>query len=203
VLVAKASLQLKGYPALKACIGLESGNEAEFVEGVLRDRFGGGATLVSHQVTRGEDADTPLGVEIEYQVADWGRRNGEKLTGELPWLFAVDADAFAAEDRDIPVDFGFTGGTRETVTLEVPEGFFVVSVPDRKTARMAEMNYKTRHTMERTTLASTREVNVRESVVTELDYEKLRTVWDKVAAADAATFTAGRQPVRTSSTGTR
>ena len=57
--------------------------------------------------------------------------------------------------------------------------------------------------MERTTLASTREVNVRESVVTELDYEKLRTVWDKVAAADAATFTAGRQPVRTSSTGTR
>lgn len=201
-LVAKATLELKGYPALKACAGLESGSESAFVEQVLRDRFGDGATLVSHQVTRGEDADAGLGVEIEYRIADWARRNGEKFTGEVPWLFAVDANELAAEDREIPVDFGFAGGTRETVTLEVPEGFFVVSVPDRKTARMAEMNYKTTHTMDRTTLASTREVNVRRAVVAELDYEKLRQLWDKVAAADAATFTVGRQPVR-APTGTR
>jgi hypothetical protein len=202
-LVAKATLELEGYPALNACAGLASGGEGAFVEKVLRDRFGDGATLLSHRVIHGgEDADAPLGLEIEYRVADWAPRSGERFTGELPWLFAVDAAVLAAEDREIPVDFGFASETHETVNLTVPEGFFVVSVPERKTARSAELRYKSTHAMERTSLESTREVDIREAVVPELDYEKLRQTWNKVATADAATFTVGRQPVRTS-TGTR
>ena len=67
---------------------------------------------------------------------------------------------------------------------------------------MAEMNFKATYAMDRTVLESTREVKVRESMVEKVDYPKLRELWDKVAAADAATFTVGRQAMRTSS-GTR
>jgi hypothetical protein len=154
-------------------------------------------------VTAGtDDPDSPLEVELEYRVADWARRQGERFAGELPWLYAVEKSPLELEDREIPVDFGFTLETREEVKIGVPEGFFVVAVPKRSTARMAELNYKATHEMERTSLASTRKVTVRETLVEEIDYPKLKKLYDKVAAADAATFTVGRQPVRMS-TGTR
>lgn len=201
-LEATVQLQFAGHPAVLAHRSLAQAGEREFVTSLLRERFGAGCELVSHEMLSPAGDASKLDLKVTYRVAEWTKPKGQRYEGALPWLFAVAENPLAVDDRDIPVDFGYTGETRESVKITMPDGMFVVSVPQRKSARMAEMNFKATYAMDRTVLESTREVNVRRSMVETVDYPKLRELWDQVAAADAAKFTVGRQAMRPAS-GTR
>ena len=195
-LVAHSIVKLTGDRALLARRDLAKLGEAAWVEPMLRGRFGDSLTIESVKVEGASDPEAPLSVDVAYRVPMYARGQADRMTCTLPFVDVMGPNPLKDDARVIPAELPFGGTSREDVTVKLPAGVLVETVPAAGNVRTAALSLKTTYTKVDGGLTSTREVRATQTQFEHEELAALRKFFDQARAVDQAEFAVRRQTMR-------
>jgi hypothetical protein len=93
----------------------------------LEDRYE--IEIDNFKVTNEKDIAKPLARLFKFSSEDLVEEIGGKLYINPLLFFTMETNPFKVEERKYPVDFGFPRKDKNTVTIQIPEGYKVESLP--------------------------------------------------------------------------
>jgi len=154
------------------------------LEDGLKGRFPEGATVKLTRVTGMKNADPEIVAEYDVELANAGSFAGSRVMIPMSVFHAKDKNPFAPTTRRAPVYFQYPWVEEEEVTLEVPEGYGVETMPNAANIDAGIIAYNGNYANATSTVSFKRRLTVDSMFVQRENYDKLRAVYSRITAAD-------------------
>jgi phosphopantetheinyl transferase (holo-ACP synthase) len=180
-------LELKGAEALEHRLDAidrdEAGRRKDFEEEVKHWLPAG--SLVKMSVAQGwEDFDAPLVARFDVEVPNYATLAGKRLL--IPaFLFQLKQNqAFAHSQRKYPVYFPYPFTENDVVTMNIPQGFTLESVPQAEDAKLPYARYQNVSNFDGLNLVTQRQFAFNAIYLPLEKYSELKSFFGKVQTGD-------------------
>jgi uncharacterized protein DUF3857/transglutaminase superfamily protein len=180
-------LEFKGAEALEHRLDAIDRDEAgrkKDLEDEVKQWLPAGS-LVKMSVAQGwEDPDVPLAARFEVEVPNYATTAGKRLL--IPaFLFQLKQNqAFAHSQRKYPVYFPYPFTDTDVVTMKVPQGFTLESVPQPEDAKLPYARYQNVSNFDGIQLVTQRQLAFNAIYLPLERYSELKTFFGKVQTGD-------------------
>ncbi len=198
-LAAKSVLKLTGDDAWEARRTIAALGETGWAKNLVASR-GPEARIETVEV---KGLDTPgelFAAKIVWAVPGWASRRETTTSGPGPFLLAGADNPFAETSREFPIEFGWTGTTKEELKLTFPEGSSIDRLPKKTSTRAGQLAYSVTWEKKDGAVRAVRKFAIGEESIPASEYSDVRSFWGDVAKADAAPATATIVPVKVAGT---
>jgi uncharacterized protein DUF3857 len=113
--------------------GQDVGNYLQFLENKW-----GGIEISNYEVENKANTDKPIQEAFDFKATDVTENIGGKIYIDPQLFLEGSKNPFTQEKRSLPVFFGFPKQEKYMITLEIPEGFAVESMPESATYTTTE-----------------------------------------------------------------
>jgi hypothetical protein len=183
----KATVTYKGQEALVRRLVNHNDDEAttkKALEETTKGYFPEGAVVTLTKVTGMKNADPEVVVEYDLELPNAGSFAGSRSMIPLSVFHASAKNPFAPTERRAPVYFEYPSIEEDDVTLEVPPGYAVETLPHPGDLNAGAVVYTTRYTNDEAAIHFTRRVVVDSMFIPRDKYAALRTVYSRITSAD-------------------
>src|SRR5207302_266467 len=161
----------------------EAATKKALEEGTKK-RFPDGAVVTLTKITGMKNADPEVVTEYDVELPNAGSFAGSRAMIPLSVFHAVDKNPFAPTARRAPVYFEYPWIEDEDVTLEIPPGFAVETLPNPTDIDAKVIAYNTRYENGSNAVRFHRRQLVTSILIARDQYDKLRTVYSRITSAD-------------------
>ena len=141
----KITVKFEGGEALEHRLdGLETDDagKKKLLEDELQEWVPSGAVVKLESSEGWESSDTPLTAVFDVEISGYSSVAGKRLLVPAYLFQAKRMDAFKHADRKFPVYFPYAFAESDRVSIKVPAGYTLESVPQEQTARLGYAGYK-------------------------------------------------------------
>ncbi|HEX7832501.1 MAG TPA: DUF3857 domain-containing protein [Thermoanaerobaculia bacterium] len=187
LLKGKVTITYRGQDALLQ--RLESRNEDEAAnrkrfEDAAKAIFPEGSSVKLAKINGLADGTAPLALELDVELANLGAATGSRAILPLSVFASNQKTPFVPETRRYPVYFAYQRQTDDRVTLHLPDGFVVESLPNSVVADGGIVSYSSQWKQGDKTLSFERKMTVKKLVVPAAEYPRVRAFYSAMVAAD-------------------
>lgn len=156
-------------------------NPAQYQER-LENRYNGIdiENLVSQNLT--SDLNKPVGESFEFTDSNDIEIIGDKMYVSPLLFYAMSENPFKREKREYPIDFTFPIHEKHTISIEIPEGYAIESLPKSEgfaiTENMASFRYVMNQSGNKIQVMIQEELNA--PIISSEHYEDLKNYYQKV-----------------------
>jgi hypothetical protein len=154
------------------------------LEESLKSMLMQGAALKLVKAEGWEDSGVPLRAEFEVDIPNFAVPAGKRMILPLGVLHAHEKNPLATPRRTHPVYFGYPHESYEEVSLELPAGIEVESLPANAKADQGAVYYELSSKKEGNTIQIGRTFRISGSLYTLDQYSKLSAFYDRVLEGD-------------------
>jgi len=183
----KITITYKGQEALVRRLRNFNDDEAatkKALEEGMKKRFPDGAVVTLTRITGMKNADPEVVTEYDIELPNAGSFAGSRTMIPLSVFHALDKNPFAPATRRAAVYFQYPSVEEEEVTLEVPAGYNVETMPNPTDINANVIVYTTRYVNGATNVSFHRKMTVDSMFVPREEYDKLRTVYSRITSID-------------------
>lgn len=177
----------KGQEALVRRLRNYNDDEAatkKALEEGLKKRFPDGAVINITKMTGMKTADPEVVIEYDVELPNAGSFAGSRALIPISVFHSTDKNPFAPATRRAPVYFQYPFMEEDEVTLEVPAGYAVETMPNPTDIDANVIVYNTRYVNGTTSVTYHRKLMVDSMFVPREQYDKVRTVYSRITSAD-------------------
>ena len=141
----KITVKFEGGEALEHRLdGLETdeAGKKKLLEDELQEWVPSGAVVKLESSEGWESSDTPLTAVFDVEISGYSSVAGKRLLVPAYLFQAKKMDAFKHADRKFPVYFPYAFAESDRVSIKVPAGYTLESVPQEQTALLGYAGYK-------------------------------------------------------------
>jgi hypothetical protein len=141
----KITVKFEGGEALEHRLdGLETDDagKKKLLEDELQEWVPSGAVVKLESSEGWESSDTPLTAVFDVEISGYSSVAGKRLLVPAYLFQAKKMDAFKHADRKFPVYFPYAFAESDRVSIKVPAGYTLESVPQEQTALLGYAGYK-------------------------------------------------------------
>jgi hypothetical protein len=180
-------LEFKGAEALEHRLDAVDRDEAgrkKDLEDEVKQWLPAGS-IVKMSVAQGwEDSDTPLAARFNVEVPNYATNAGKRLLVPA-FLFQLRQNqAFTHSQRKYPVYFPYPFTDNDVVTMKVPAGFTLESVPQPEDAKLPYARYQNVSNFDGLQLVTQRQLAFNAIYLPVEKYSELKSFFGKVQAGD-------------------
>jgi len=136
-------LRYESYRNVGVRNSLSEEKEEDFVEGMIKDRFGS-VVIDSFKVEGLDDVEKPLVISIDYNLPGFAQVLGDMIYVTPPILRRRDSNPFTKEERKYPIEYRYSMSTVEEIKISIPEGWKVVEMPKTVNISLRGLNFTSR-----------------------------------------------------------
>jgi hypothetical protein len=176
-----------GQEALRQRIELRNDDDAaakKAIEKMLKGWFADGATVNLVDVKNLRAAEAPLLISATVELPSAASLVGSRAMVPLAVFVATQKNPFAAEQRKTAVYFHYAYRVDDDVTLKVPAGYAVESLPASADVNMGALHYTATVGKTEDSVRLVRNLTVDVELVGRDKYSVVRDFFSKAAAAD-------------------
>ncbi len=176
-----------GYEALEKRLDVIEDDEAEVRQGLedeMKKTLPGGSTVKLASIDNAKDASKPLIVDFTVTLPDFTSSIGSRRLVPLAVLEMGDRNPFQHENRKHPVYYPYPFQEFDQVTLELPPGYTIESVPDPRMQQPAFGYYSTTWDKKANAIVLHRTFAVLGVFFRTEFYKDLRDFYGKVSSGD-------------------
>ena len=130
------------------------------------------------------DSETPLVAEFNLKVPGWASKAGKRVVTPAVLFDAADKGLFERESRVHPIYFEYPHGRLEDVTIELPPGWQVSSVPPPQDQNKKVVSYSLKVEKGPGTVRLTRKLTIDFLLLEQKYYTALRNFFQAVRGGD-------------------
>lgn len=183
----KVTVTYKGQEALVRRLKNHNDDEAatkKALEDTMKGYFPEGATAKLTKVSGMKNADPEVVVEYDVELPNAGSFAGSRAMIPLSVFRATSKNPFAPAQRLSPVYFEYPSIEEDDVTLELPAGYGVETLPAAGDINAGAIVYKTSYQNQGKAVHYTRRMLVDSMFFPIEQYPALRAVFSKITSAD-------------------
>jgi hypothetical protein len=133
-----------------------------------------------------EETDEPLTYTIEYHAANYLQENEIYRILPVPVYYNREENPFIADIRRLPIDFGYTKKTKETISIELPTTMQVIELPQSVNARLTKISFSSFCSQIGNTIKYTRNFNLGRLQCAANEYNEVKRLYRKMVEGDQA-----------------
>ncbi|HET8797067.1 MAG TPA: DUF3857 domain-containing protein, partial [Thermoanaerobaculia bacterium] len=187
VLKGKGSVTYRGQDALSRRLDAHTEDEAanrKRFEDEIKTWFPDGSDVKLTSFGPLDKGGVPLVLEFEVTLANLGAATGSRAIFPLS-IFTTNAKSpFSAETRKYAIIYPYLHQIEDRVTLRIPEGFAVESLPKGGTADNGVISYQAKWAQKEGAVSLDRKLVVKRLAVGSADYSKMRGFYGLIGSAD-------------------
>jgi transglutaminase-like putative cysteine protease len=187
VLRGTAVITYRGQEALRHRFTLRNDDDAaarKSLEKGMKAWFPDGAVVTLTDVNDLRTAEAPLVVSATFELPSAASLVGSRAMVPLAVFAATSKNPFPSELRKTDLYFHYAYGVEDDVTLKVPAGYDVESLPAPSVIDMGALRYTTTYEKSEGTIRLTRRIVVETQFLGRDKYPLVRSFFSKAAAAD-------------------
>lgn len=128
--------------------------------------------------------ETPLVAEVSLKIPGWVSSAGKRALLPVGFFSAPEKHTFEHADRVFPLYFSYPYQKQDDVTVELPAGWKIESVPAQKTQDLKAIGYDLKVENGRNTVHIVRKLNVDVMLLEQKYYSTVRKFYEIVRTAD-------------------
>ncbi|HEY1313936.1 MAG TPA: hypothetical protein VGE92_08660, partial [Steroidobacteraceae bacterium] len=183
----KVSLTFNGLQALSRRLELRNEDDTartRFLEGAVKGDIGSGCQATLSNTPDWTGANSTLVAEFDVQVPGWATVAGRRTLVPSGLFAGGSRHAFQHATRIHPVYFHYPQRVADDISIELPPGFEVESMPKPFRANITVANYEFSAQNSGTVLHLTRVITVSSLIVPAANYGLLQDFFESVRTAD-------------------
>ena len=188
VLKGKVTVTYHGQAALQRRLTNRNDDDAatkKAIEDTAKKRFPDGTTVTLKKITGMKTSDDTVVAELDVEIPNLASFAGSRALIPLSVFDAATKNPFAEAARKFEVYFDYLWTEAAEVTLQVPEGYGIETMPHAQKTDLVAVLYENHYdTPDATTLHFTRKLSIGTGSVAVENYSVIRNFFAKVAAAD-------------------
>jgi uncharacterized protein DUF3857/transglutaminase superfamily protein len=141
------------------------------------------------------DSETPLVAEYELKVPGWATAAGKRYLLAVGLFGAAHRHTFEHATRVQPIYFSFAHRHTDDITVELPPGFQVSSVPKARSAELEKAQYRVEATSGGSSLRLKRDFTINFVIMSAQQYPTLREFFQTVRGGDEDRIVVSRADV--------
>ena len=195
-IVGNVHVELTGQEALKHRLHLRFDDEAaqkKSLEDEAKKWFPDGSTVKLTALSGMTTNQDPIAADFDISIANVVSLTGSRTLVPLSIFEAAARNPFAAERRKHPFFIDYTYEVNDTVTLRVPDGFKIESLPNAVQNDAGVLKYTNASTIVDRSIKYTRNLHFGTAFITEDHYSALRHFMSQVTTADQASASLRKQ----------
>lgn len=180
-------LQLTGAEALEHRLDAIDSDEAgrkKALEDELKQWLPAGSIVKMDAAQGWENGDTPLVVSFNVEVPNYASVAGKRLLIPAFLFQSKQNQAFAHGQRKYPIYFPYPFTENDTVSLQVPAGFTLESIPQKEDAQLPFARYQNVSNFDGVKFISQRQLAFNGIFFPVEKYSELKSFFGKVQAGD-------------------
>jgi hypothetical protein len=193
-MTAEVEKEFHGLAAVSARNALDHQTEEERfqnLEEALKESFSG-ASLEDLEYPNLGAWQEPLRSRYSLRIDQYGAAAGSRLL--LPVILFPEKNPFHTESRQHPIYFQRTYHERDEISIRIPEGFEVESLPRGRTVDLSALLYRVRVQGEGDEVLITRDLKVDILLVEAAKYDMVRNLFAEAARVDGAELVLRQAP---------
>ena len=149
-------------------------NEEDFIE-KLENKYNG-LEISEFKVTNGLDLSKPVMESYKFVKESQADIIGDKIYFSPMFFLRTAENPFKLEKREFPVDFGYPSSTKYQITIHLPEGYKVESIPEPMALLLPDNlgSFKFNISMGESSVQLLIDTTINESIITPLYYDALK-----------------------------
>ena len=182
-----ASVTYRGQDALVR--RLQSRNEDEAAnrkrfEDEVKDLFPEGSVVKLTKLENVTGSMEPLVVSFDVELPNLGTVTGSRALIPMSAFAAASKNPFSAAERQFMIYYLYQHQVEDRVTLNLPEGYVIESVPRPVSLDAGALAFFAKHTKEEKAVTFERKLTIKTMAVPASSYEPLRRVYGQIVGAD-------------------
>lgn len=181
------TVDFKGSEALERrldALETDEAGRARMLEDEVRSWLPSGGDAKLKNSSGWEGSGGPLTASFSITVPNYAALAGSRLVIARELFQEREAEAFKQPDRRFPVYFPYAFEEDDTVTMRVPAGFLVESLPPKESANIGFAGYQCQSSFEGGQLSSRRVLRVNGIFFRADQYSEVRAFFNKVQSGD-------------------
>jgi hypothetical protein len=183
----KVTVTYKGQEALVRRLSNYTDDEAatkKSLEEALKGRFPQGAVVTLTKVTGMKSTDAAVVAEYDVELPNTGSFAGSRALIPLSVFHAGDKNPFAPTTRRAPVYYQYPSMEEDDVTVQMPPGYAMETLPSPTDLNANVIVYTTRYINDAQTVHLNRKLRVETMLIPRDQYDKLRNVYSRITSTD-------------------
>lgn len=181
------SIDWSGYRAVDYRVLFRKDDDAgrkKELQDLLQNQLAGGATITVAKIDNWDDLSKPIHVEATVKASGFATSMGHRLLVPSLLFHETTVKDFQAQKRSNAIYFTYPYEVSDTVTIHVPAGFSVESLPPSKTPSPGAISYDFTPVKEGNTVVTKRHLAEDGMLFDEKYYYALRAFFNSVKSND-------------------
>lgn len=177
----------RGQEALRKRFALRNDDDAaarKSIEETIKTWFAEGAVVKVTEIKDLRASDVPFVVSATVELPSAASLVGSRAMVPLSIFASTQKSPFPSEQRKTAIYFRYAYGTDDEVTLKLPAGYDVESLPVAANIDAGALRYVTNYQKRDDTISLSRKIVVEAEIVASDKYPVLRAFFSKVSGAD-------------------
>jgi uncharacterized protein DUF3857 len=181
-------VEYKGYEAFERRLDTVLDDEAgkkKYLEDEVKEWLPKGSVAKQSMVQGWDATDDPLVARFNIEVPNYATGAGKRfLVPAYLFQAGTHKNGFKSSDRKYPVYFPYPFGESDVISMRIPAGFTIESVPDQQQAGLGYAKYINMTQSDGTQLITQRKLLFNGIFADTSKYSELKTFFNKVQAGD-------------------
>jgi hypothetical protein len=183
----KLTVTYTGLEAMNRRVEKRLADEVErtkFLEDGLKSQIAAGAEVDLTNKPDWASSETPLVAEFNLKISGWASSAGKRVVTPAAIFTAGERGVFEHANREHPIYFDYLYEKAEDVTIELPPGWQVSSVPKPQDQNAKVVAYSLKVEQGEGTLHLTRKLTIDVGILEQKYYGPMRTFFQLVRTGD-------------------
>jgi len=146
-----------------------------------------GVDISNHEVTNDKDIYMPVTESYDFAVANGIDAVGKTMMFSPMLYLATSTNPFKSETREFPIDFQYPIKDRKTITVTIPEGYEVESLPSSINLTLPDNLGSYKYTIQKTAVSIQLSVQleINNSYISQINYADIRDLFKQMVDKEA------------------
>lgn len=146
-----------------------------------------GVDISNHEVTNDKDIYMPVTESYDFAVANGIDAVGKTMMFSPMLYLATSTNPFKSETREFPIDFQYPIKDRKTITVTIPEGYEVESLPSSINLTLPDNLGSYKYSIQKTAVSIQLSVQleINNSYISQINYADIRDLFKQMVDKEA------------------
>jgi hypothetical protein len=182
-----ATITYRGQEALVRRLDAKNDDDAarrKELEDDMKSLFPDGSTVKLTKLEGIDGIAVPLVVTFDVELPNLGTVTGSRALVPMSLFGAATKTPFSDEKRTFPIYFRYQHEVEDQITLHIPDGYAVDSLPKSVKIDLGALAYTARHAQNGDVLTLARKLSIRTMVIDAQSYKSVKKFFGEVTTAD-------------------